>query len=122
MFTLFGTICKLTHFLIGIYPSKCVQTDYSPSRLPSTFHLIAPTHCISISPLLTQILAINRAVEKDIISLKITVSPRVLVECRALMAAKYLPTVHRAHWDLVYTAFADAWKRLIEPHLASLIR
>lgn len=69
-----------------------------------------------------QILAINRAVERGVISVKISMHAQVQQKIRDMMVEKYFRSVNRAHWDFVHTCFADSWKRLIEPHLVRNLR
>nr|CAH8819325.1 unnamed protein product [Trichobilharzia regenti] len=77
----------------------------------------------SVSSILAhQVLAINRASERGLITVKIDLSPQVQQQCRTFVSEKYLSTVNRGHWDYVMQAFDDAWKRLIDPHLVRSIR
>ncbi|VDP96715.1 unnamed protein product [Trichobilharzia regenti] len=69
-----------------------------------------------------QVLAINRASERGVITVKVNLSPQVQQQCRTFVSQKYLSTVNRGHWDYVLQAFDDAWKRLIDPHLVRSIR
>ncbi|CAH8861106.1 unnamed protein product [Trichobilharzia szidati] len=77
----------------------------------------------SVSSILAhQVLAINRASERGVITVKINLSPQVQQQCTTFVSQKYLSTVNRGHWDYVMQAFDDAWKRLIDPHLVRSIR
>nr|CAH8862796.1 unnamed protein product [Trichobilharzia regenti] len=77
----------------------------------------------SVSSILAhQVLAINRASERGVITVKVNLSPQVQQQCRTFVSQKYLSTVNRGHWDYVLQAFDDAWKRLIDPHLVRSIR
>ncbi|CAH8532597.1 unnamed protein product [Schistosoma turkestanicum] len=77
----------------------------------------------SVSSVLAhQILAINRANERGVISVKIHLSPQVQHNCATFVSQKYFSTTNRIHWDFVMSAFNDAWKRLIEPFLVRSIR
>lgn len=67
-------------------------------------------------------LAINRANERGVITVKIHLSPQVQHNCATFVSQKYFPTTNRIHWDFVMSAFNDAWKRLIDPHLVRSIR
>ncbi|XP_018652644.1 tex protein-relatedtranscription accessory protein (S1 rna binding domain) [Schistosoma mansoni] len=69
-----------------------------------------------------QVLAINRANERGVITVKIHLSPQVQHNCATFVSQKYFPTTNRIHWDFVMSAFNDAWKRLIDPHLVRSIR
>ncbi|TPP56134.1 S1 RNA-binding domain-containing protein 1 [Fasciola gigantica] len=69
-----------------------------------------------------QILAINRAAERGVISIKISTHNQVEHQIRQFMVEKYFGSVNRAHWDFVHNCFADSWKRLIEPHLTRTLR
>ncbi|VDP91371.1 unnamed protein product [Echinostoma caproni] len=69
-----------------------------------------------------QILAINRAEERGVISVKMTIHPIAEKQTRQFMLEKYFGGVNRAHWDFVHGCFSDSWKRLIEPHLVRTLR
>ncbi|CAL8075704.1 unnamed protein product [Calicophoron daubneyi] len=69
-----------------------------------------------------QVLAINRAADRDIITVRIIISPRVESDIRQMVVEKYFPSVSRSHWEFIQASFTDAWKRLIEPHLIRRIR
>ncbi|GAA50818.1 S1 RNA-binding domain-containing protein 1 [Clonorchis sinensis] len=69
-----------------------------------------------------QILAINRAADRGVITVRIVLPPVVQIQSREFMVRKYFPSIHRGNMNLVHSAFSDAWKRLIEPHLIRGIR
>ncbi|KAH8858194.1 S1 RNA-binding domain-containing protein 1 [Schistosoma japonicum] len=69
-----------------------------------------------------QVLAINRASERGVITVKIHLSPQVQHNCATFVSQKYFSTVNRIHWNFVMLAFDDAWKRLLDPHLVRSIR
>ncbi|KAF6775296.1 hypothetical protein AHF37_05568 [Paragonimus kellicotti] len=85
------------------------KTYWNFSRLTSQLH----AH---------QILAINRAVERGVLTLKLTFQSNIETQTRQFLVEKYLPSVHSGHWEFVHAAFSDAWKRLIEPHLTRTVR
>ncbi|TGZ59248.1 hypothetical protein CRM22_009182 [Opisthorchis felineus] len=69
-----------------------------------------------------QILAINRAADRGVITVRIVLPPVVQIQSREFMVRKYFHSIHRGNMDLVHSSFSDAWKRLIEPHLIRGIR
>ncbi|CAH8571693.1 unnamed protein product [Heterobilharzia americana] len=77
----------------------------------------------SVSSILAhQVLAINRASERGVITVKVNLSSQVQQQCGTFVSQKYFSAVNRIHWDYVMLAFNDAWKRLIDPHLVRSIR
>ncbi|CAH8644943.1 unnamed protein product [Dicrocoelium dendriticum] len=69
-----------------------------------------------------QILAINRAVERGVISIKLVFPVAIELQLRRFVEEKYLPNVHPSHLAYVHGAFNSAWKRLIEPHVARIVK